>query len=437
MTDKKTDNLGKMQNTMKDIGNAAKKKGEEALNLMANVMKKNPETQLVELIILMMIGLVVVIFVFWAYSLSSLQNRDCGNLDKIYSANNDHINSIAIYNPFSNISISKYTPVNALYDPSGGNARIFSYYVKTAHNCCSPGNFANSFVSLCALRHNISLGARCLDFEIYSLNLEPVISTSSQSDALISSFYIKETFNSLKLSDVLYYIKYFALESSNGGAPNFSDPLFLHFRIMTNKLQTLNLIAKYIREILGDSLLGAAYGRNNQEISLNNKSILEFCGKCIIMVNGNTTARNDELVKGSDLWSLTNIMTGTEHYKLLRYSDVKNMNASSLTDLTTFNKFNMTMVLPDVSHENINFDSTKCLRVGCQFIAMNFQTFDSYLETYFSVFGEVGFSFILKPCSLRWIPKHYLINSSKLVKGGGCTVSNTAGRVTGELDIPR
>ena len=219
-------------------------------NIQSTLGKKSAEGQLGEIIILMMIGLVVVVFVFWAYSLTSLQDRQCQKLDKIYSTNNSHINPISIYNPYSNIPIASYTPANLMYDPSGGNARVFSYYVKTAYNCCSPGNFSNSFVSLCALRHSISLGARCLDFEIYSLDLEPIVSTSTQSSTLVSSFFIKETFNSLSLKDVLYYIKYFALESSNGGAPNFEDPLFLHFRIMTSQTQTINLIAQYLRDIM-------------------------------------------------------------------------------------------------------------------------------------------------------------------------------------------
>lgn len=429
MGDKKpTIDVDKMGDTMKELGNVAKKRGEQAINLIANVMKKDPSTQLVELIILMMIGLVVVIFVFWAYSLTSLQSRDCGNLDKIYATNNNHINPIAIYNPYSNIPVAKYTPTNQLYDPSGGNARIFSYYVKTAYNCCSPGNFTNSFVSLCALRHAISLGARCLDFEIYSLNLEPIVATSSLSSSLNSSFFIKETFNSLKLSDVLYYIKYFALEDSTGGAPNFSDPLFLHFRIMTSQKQTIDLIASYLADILGSSLLGSTYGQNNYGNSFNKYPILSFCGKCIIMVNSNTI--NSNIIMGSNLWPLTNIFTGSDNFQLKRYSTIKNMNDTDMQNLTTYNKFNATMVLPDTGFETVNFDSRICLRSGCQFIAMNFQTFDSFLETYFSVFGEVGFSFVLKPCSLRWIPVHYLVNSENLVRGAGCSATASGGGLT-------
>lgn len=408
---------------MQNIGNGLKDTGTQIMNTVAGIMKKNPEEQLVELIILMMIALVVVIFVFWAYSLTTLQDKDCANLDKIYASNNENINPIANYNPYNNIPFSQYSPTNFLFDPSGGNARVFSYYVKTAYNCCSPGNFSNSFVSICALRHAISLGARCLDFEIYSLDLEPVISTTTQSSDLVSSFYIKETFNSLKLSDALYYIKYFALESSSGGATNFSDPLFLHFRIMTRQEKTINLIAKYLIDILSDHLLGSNYGQNNYGGVLSNHSILEFCGKCVIMVNNNPVNSAD--IMSSDLWPLTNILTGSDNYKLLRYSSVKFMGDDETTELISNNKYGITMVLPDSNSETTNFDPRICLRTGCQFIAMNFQTFDEYLKTYFTVFGETGFSFVLKPCSLRWIPVHYMIKSEGLQSGLACSAKAT------------
>tara|TARA_B100000902_G_scaffold399914_1_gene473578 strand:- start:1436 stop:2722 length:1287 start_codon:yes stop_codon:yes gene_type:complete len=410
------------------IGNKFASRGKELMNGVATMLNKSPEGQLAEIIIFVLIGLVIVIFVFWAYSLTSLQDRDCEKLNDIYSTNNSHINPISIYNPYSNIPIAQYTPSNSMFDPSGGNARLFSYYVKTAYNCCSPGNFSNSFVSLCALRNNISLGARCLDFEIYSLDLEPVVSTSTQSSSLITSFFIKETFNSLSLKDALYYIKYFALESSNGGTPNYEDPLYLHFRIMTSQIQTINLIAKYILDILGDKILGTTYGQNNYNKSLSNKAIIQFCGKCIIMVNDNPI--NSSVIMGSELWPLINIFTGGDNYKLLKYSTIKNMSDDDFKNLTNYNKFYMTMVIPDNGNSSTNYDSRICLRAGCQFIAMNFQSFDSYLETYFSVFDEVGFSYILKPCSLRWIPVHYLVDDSDIPRSAGCTTVHTSGDLT-------
>ena len=402
------------------------KAGETIMSTIGDITNIDPGTRFVELIILILIGLIVCLFIFWAFSLTSLQYNDCSKLDNIYAKNDKHIHPIATYNPYNySSSISQYKPANYMFDSSGGNARVFSYYIKTAYNCCSPGNFTNSFVSLCALRHVIALGARCLDFEIYSLNTEPIVATSSQASTLVSSFFIKETFNSLKLSDVLNYIKYFALEDSNGGATNYSDPLFLHFRIMTSQEETINLIAKYLTDILGNHLLGATYGQNNNGVSLSRNALLTFCGKCVIMINDNTM--NSNIIMASDLWPLTNILTGSDNYRLYRYSSISSMNDTDIDDLTIYNKYNVSMILPDAGYETNNFDSRICLKTGCQFIAMNFQTFDANLETYFSVFGETGYSYVLKPCSLRWVPVHYLINYKDLsAPGAGCQQVSTS-----------
>ena len=415
----------------------AKDAGGQILNTVSGLLGKDSETQFVEIIIMMMIAIVVVLFVFWAYSLTSLQNADCNRIDQIYknTQGSAPTRSIAKFNSAYNSDTSgvpQYSSTNYMFDPSGGMARTFSYYVKTAYNCCSPGNFSNSFVSICALKHAIALGARCLDFEIYSLDQEPVISTSTQSTDLDSSFYIKETFNSLKLADALYYIKYFALESSNDGAVNYLDPLYLHFRIMTQQPETIKLIAKYLVDILGDHLLGSEYGRNNHDTNnMSKDSILNFCGKCIIMVNSNNN--NSNVISLSDLWPLVNISLAHDSSSLNRqykYSDIRSMTDEAKTDLMTNNKYGMSIVIPDNNNSTANFDPRICLKYGCQFIAMNFQTFDSNLETYFSIFDEIGYSYRLKPFSLRYTAVHYLIDYESIQHGLGCSSSVTKGGST-------
>ena len=413
----------------KEAGEEVQKQGKKLIGNIADLMKKSPEAQLVEIIILLMIALVVVIFVFWAYNLTSLQGRDCARLDKIYSTQNDTIRPIGVFTRFPKIPGINYRPANILFDAREGNGRVFSYYVKTAFNACSPGNFSNSFVSICALRNNIQLGARCLDFEIYSIDLEPVVSTSSVSSNLASSFFIKETFNYIKLRDVLLFIKYFALESANGGAVNHTDPLFLHLRIMTGQRTTIDEIANQLKDILGDSLLEPAYGMNNYNTSIRDLPVLQVCGKCIIMVNKNTTMSNDATITSSNLWPLTNVFTGSENYRFYRFSTINNMSEDDQNDLAYYNKTNMSIIVPDAGNQNMNFDSTIPLRLGCQFIAMNFQTFDSNLQTYFSIFGEIGHSFVLKPCSLRYIPRHVLVDTSEMPRGAGCDITLENGEI--------
>jgi hypothetical protein len=64
------------------------------------------------------------------------------------------------------------------------------YYIKTAYNACSGGAYRNSYVDISHLKTVIKQGVRCLDFEIYSIDNQPVVATSTSND-----FFVKETFN--------------------------------------------------------------------------------------------------------------------------------------------------------------------------------------------------------------------------------------------------
>ena len=83
---------------------------------------------------------------------------------------------------------------------------------------------------MCALEKCVFAGARFLDFEIYSLNNEPIIAASTANNNSI-----KETYNYLEMGKILEYISNnaFFYESTNAA----DDPLILHFRFMsTNKI---------------------------------------------------------------------------------------------------------------------------------------------------------------------------------------------------------
>ena len=114
----------------------------------------------------------------------SLQNSNCKLLETVYKN-------------------EKISTINSINDSEEFNKPLIDFYIKTAYNAASAGQFKNSFVDssitdpqYCALRTCIQQGARCLDFEIYSVDDEPVISTS-----LINSVNIKQTFNFLKFSE--------------------------------------------------------------------------------------------------------------------------------------------------------------------------------------------------------------------------------------------
>ena len=89
--------------------------------------------------------------------------ENCTSLNKLYKGQFAKLSSI-------NTTVSgDFDETHSLYD----------YYIKTAYNCCCSGNFKNDFVNECALTSTLKQGARCLDFEIYSIDNKPVIAASS------------------------------------------------------------------------------------------------------------------------------------------------------------------------------------------------------------------------------------------------------------------
>ena len=72
------------------------------------------------------------------------------------------------------------------------------YYIKSAYNACSGGKYKNDYVDTCVLKNLIKQGVRGLDFEIYSLNNQPIVATST----IPNNFFIKESNDSIPFSNV-------------------------------------------------------------------------------------------------------------------------------------------------------------------------------------------------------------------------------------------
>ena len=173
--------------------------------------------------------------IYYIYHKSKLNKANCRALSKVYNSK-----------PTLNAIVNTEYKDNALRD----------FYIKTAYNCCAAGQFKNDFVNLCALKTCIEQGVRCLDFEIYSINNEPVIAASS-----VDNFTIKETYNSIPINEVFTTIQNSAF--SNGICPNADDPLILHFRIMSKNVPMYLKLANQISTLLSSRTLGKNYSFEN------------------------------------------------------------------------------------------------------------------------------------------------------------------------------
>jgi hypothetical protein len=169
---------------------------------MKNIFNRD-ETVLQISIIFMIV--IVLSFIGYYLYIKNLMIRECNYMNEMYGTINGKLQSVSSSNPNS-----KYT--------------LKDYYIKTAYNCCSGGSYKNDYVNTCNLTNVLKQGCRGLDFEIYSINDQPVIATSTT-----DSYYIKETYNSVPFADAMKIIVNYAF--SDTVAPNPSDPILIHLRI--------------------------------------------------------------------------------------------------------------------------------------------------------------------------------------------------------------
>ena len=340
------------------------------MNEIKQALKAN--NYLVNMFVILFIFFLVVILVFYIKSEIDKKEKNCSYIKKQYSDG------------------SSLTNVNYALDDYD-NFFLNEYYILSAYNCCCSGNNKNDYVDLCALDNCISQGARFLDFQIYNKNGDPIVATSSD-----SSFKYKETYNYLVVSDVLKRISDTAF--SSGNCPNYEDPLILYFRIYSNEQTIYNKLGKAINKYLSDKLLpGVNYGNEADGVNIFNKQLINFKGKIIIVVH----VDNEELFEKSSLKEYTNITSGPSK-PFIQQMNSFSVNASqNYNDLIQYNRMNSTIVVPDLNSSNINYDPAIAISTGCQFISMNFQNKDNYLQYLLEKFNNVNSAFLLKPENLR------------------------------------
>jgi len=353
---------------MKSMNNMASSIKE--INFQSLLLKENATSLLLFVLILITI---ICILVYYFY-MRNLLSKECSAMDSMYSALNTKIHSLNTSDP------------NCKHN-------LRDYYIKTAYNCCSAGAYKNDFVGTCALKDVLRQGVRGLDFEIYSVADQPVVSTSTS-----SSYYVKETYNYVAFSDVMTIINNYAFSQST--APNPQDPIIFHLRFMSNNQKMYSALAKLFKNY--DSLfLGPEYSFENEQDStkqnLGTVPLLSLQRKIVIIADNS----NKSFSANPEFYEYVNLTSNSVFMRALRYYDVKN--TPDIVELQTYNKQNMTISLPDISAAPINPSAIICRETGCQMIAMCYQLNDVYLQENNQFFDQGGYAFVLKPENLRYV----------------------------------
>jgi hypothetical protein len=356
--------------------------------------------------------LMVALLLIWSYSKLTLSGSNCSYI-KMNRLDVSELKPFKYKKPQEDIDDNTKTY---------GDYRLRDFYAKTAYNCCASGSFSHDFVNECALENCIQLGARCLDFEVYSFDDNPIIAVSTN-----KSFGIKETYNYLEFDRVIAKISNMAFTQGLDSAGFVStDPLILHFRIKTKHKEILDMMADSLNKHLYDRLLSRRYSYQYNGKDMGNVEMKYLKNKVIIITN----KVEDTNMEDSKLFEYINILSGGENMRLMRRSQATL--AGDMEEIKNFNKERISICIPDIDISPVNLDwrqmthkeltnpedNNKNIPIGYgfQYVAMSFQNNDSFLKDYISEFNRHGSSFILKPKLFRKQNATVEIDNTKAIR---------------------
>jgi hypothetical protein len=184
---------------------------------------------------------------------------------------------------------------------------------------------------------------------------------------------------------------------SGSTAPNFTDPILIHLRFMSNNQSMYSNLANIFKsyDLL---LLGKEYSYETAGHNLGGEPLLNFMNKVILIFDRSNTA----FLENKDLMEYVNMTSNSIFMRAYSYYDVKNN--PDLDELREYNKRNMTIVFPDSGSNPDNPNGVLSRDAGCQMVAMRYQTVDNYLLQSTLFFDNCGYAFCLKPEDLRYKP---------------------------------
>ena len=312
-----------------------------------------------------------------------------------------NVNALAMIKSFEELGGTQMGGINQ----SNANHRhlLRDYYVMSSHNSCCGGNVEKDFVDLIPLNETIKQGARLLDFEIYSLDGEPVIAAGKEASAN-GKYLLKGTYNSLPFSQVMNHVKMMAFSGSI--SPNPNDPLFLSFRIKTNNRNVFRNMATIMNKTFSGMFLPQKYGydgkfnKTGRDI-IANIPILDLRRYVIIIIE-------DPLnnYKGTKFEALVNMSGKAKDGSGMPFVNInKNIDVIQTPDRKSMineNKKFIGITRPDFTKVRENPPSPIHHQLGNQMVMMNFSEIDVFLKQYIKFFSDKGHAFRLKPNNLRY-----------------------------------
>jgi len=241
---------------------------------------------------------------------------------------------------------------------------------KSAYNCCCIGGMKNDYVDLCALNNCYRAGVRVLDFQIFSLNGNPVISAST-----VNQNEYKELYNYLSFAETMKQVNNTFLNSA--ADHNNNQVLFINLRVNSNNFDIYNQIAK----IMIDTFEGGTEILSKTPINkdLHMYTLNDLKNKIVIMVDLNASPKMKDSFIKTDLSKITLITFGNG----FKYHSLHENEASLQSGVE------LSAIYPVKSVYSNNYDYLdKGVRNNFNFIFMNIQKKDSNVKKYLDSFTD-------------------------------------------------
>lgn len=152
-----------------------------------------------------------------------------------------------------------------------------------------------------------------------------------------------------------------------------TSPLFIALEVNLSNEDCQNRAGNTILEVFGDQLAGG-------KIDLRTESPEKYLGKVILTSGGG-------VIRGTSLDKLINVNFSREDYLLNRNFRNIQENKDEYENLKTL-KYNVVRCYPNNVVKSTNFNPELPIRLGIQFICMNYQTKDANLKTFKEFFQE-------------------------------------------------
>ena len=303
-----------------------------------------------------------------------------------------------------------------------GNHNDFAqnYYIASSWNSCCGGSYNDDYVDVKPLEKILRKGIRFVDFEIYSINGQPIISAKSDGIKDESTHGWKGMYNHIDFNDAMHVVK------NNMG--NDKGPLFLNFRIKTDNVGIYNTMHDSIIQNFKHKLLDSSFQKSTDRHLLGNRllntKLDELNNKIVIICDADERAMENSGFK--NLVNLTPNNTGVIAVKTR--TEVRSTGSPSDNKEQGTKQFIVTH--PDFTNVSSNNDFDVHWQYGFQMVAMNFGITDDKLISYLQRFNSNGSAFILKPEELRYkiitttAPNEQTVNPMETIKTTLCDSDN-------------